>query len=227
MTRLTPEEQSIIDQFHIMFYRNASSKERREPCWNGVPIQKCPFDLFNYQEIITSQKPDYIIECGAYRGGSTLFFANLCDMIGKGKVVSVDICERSENWYPKTRKHDRVICVTGSSTDPKVVRTVHEIVEDSKSNFIILDSLHTKAHVLDELHAYADLAFPGNYVIVEDSNLNGHPLPPQMHSQTAGGGPFEAAVAFLAETDKFEIDRHYETNFLFSYAPSGYLVRKR
>ncbi len=226
MSRFSPEVQALIDQFHILFYKNASSPEVREPRWNGVPIQKCPFDLFNYQEILSSQKPDYIIECGAYRGGSTLFFANLCDMFGKGKVISIDICERAENWNPKTRKHDRVICIAGSSTDLKVLKAVEEMVADSSSNFVILDSLHTKQHVLEELRAYSRFLFPGNYIIVEDSNLNGHPLPPEMHRGTSTGGPYEAAIEFLAENDKFEVDRHYEDNFLFSYAPSGYLFRK-
>ena len=195
--------------------------------YNGVPIHKHPCDLFNYQQIIFEQHPDYIIECGAFQGGATLYFANLLDIIGKGRVISVDICEREGVWYEKVRSHPRVTCLAGSSTDPAVVANVHELVGNCRNNFIILDSLHTKGHVLGELAAYSELVGTGNYIIVEDSNLNGHPLLPDLHPQTAlEGGPFEAIEEFLKERKDFRIDTDMEKRFLFSFAPSGYLVKQ-
>ena len=219
--------QHIIDAFHCLFYSSESHHPGPRKEYNGVPIHKCPFDMFNYQQIIFTQNPEYVIECGAYQGGSTLFFADTLDLIGKGKVISIDICEREETWHPKVREHERTILIQGSSTDLAVVNRVKDITKDSKSTFLILDSLHTEEHVLSEMMIYSDLLFSGNYMIVEDSNLNGHPVPPQWHTQTANeGGPFEAIQEFMKINNNFEIDKDYENRFLFSYSPSGYLVRK-
>lgn len=213
--------------FHIFFWAHMSEQKGPRPEYRGVPIHKNPCDLFNYQQIIFEQEPDWIIECGAFQGGATLYFANQLDLIGKGRVISVDICEREGVWHDKVRSHPRVTCLRGSSTDPAIVAQVHELVGSGRNNFIILDSLHTKAHVLGELAAYSNLVGPGNYLIVEDSNLNGHPLPPVWHPHTAAeGGPFEAVAEFLKTRHDFRVDRPMEDRFLFSFAPSGYLVKK-
>ena len=183
--------------------------------------------MFNYQQIIFEQKPDFIIECGAYQGGSTMFFAHQLDLMNNGKIISVDICEREESWYPQVREHERTILLKGSSVDDLIVQKVKNIAGNSTNNLIILDSLHTKAHVLQEMIKYSDLLSSGNYMIVEDGNLNGHPLPPAWHTQTANeGGPFEAIEKFFKINDQFKIDQGIENRFLFSYAPSGYLVKK-
>ena len=218
--------EDIIDTFHCLFWWSEIHHSGPQKEYNGVAIHKCPFDMFNYQHIMFTQQPDYVIECGAYQGGSTLFFADTLDLIGKGKVISVDICERDETWYPKVREHKRTILIQGSSTDPAVVNRVKDIMKDSKSTFVILDSLHTKEHVLSEMKIYSDLLFSGNYMIVEDGNLNGHPLPPQWHTQTANeGGPFEAIEEFMKVNTGFHIDKEYENRSLFSYAPSGYIKK--
>ena len=89
-----------------------------------------------------------------------------------------------------------------------------------KSVMVILDSDHTRDHVLAELRAYAPIVTPGQYLVVEDSNINGHPVFPGF-----GPGPMEALQAFLAETGEFEVDRSRE-KFLVTFNPGGYL-RKR
>lgn len=216
-------KQHIVDIFHTYFYANYLNHPGPEMRYNGVPIHKHPCDLFNYQQIIFGQQPDFIIECGAFQGGATLYFANLLDLIGKGRVISVDICEREGVWHEKVRQHPRVTCLAGSSTDPAIVARVHELVGEGRNNFVILDSLHAKAHVLDELAAYSGLVGLGNYLIVEDSNLNGHPLPP---SGLTGPGPFEAVEEFLRSRKDFRVDAAMENRFLFSFAPSGYLVKQ-
>jgi len=212
--------------FHCFFFAHQTEWHGVVPQYGGVTIHKNPCDLFNYQQIIFAQQPDWIIECGAFEGGATLFFAHLLDLIGKGRVISVDICEREGVWHEKVRQHPRVTCLPGSSTDPAVVSQVHELVGEGRNNFVILDSLHTKAHVLGELEAYSPLLGSGNYLIVEDSNLNGHPIPVEWYSCPPEGGPYEAVAAFLQGRDDFRIDREMEQRFLFSYAPSGYLVKK-
>ncbi|MDX9964142.1 CmcI family methyltransferase [Desulfobacter postgatei] len=224
---ITISKQEIINAFHCIFYANESNHSGPPNLYNGVPIHKNPLDLFNYQQILFEQRPDYIIECGAYQGGSTLYFADILNTIGHGKIISIDICERQESWYPKVHEHERTILIEGSSVDKNIVDKVKEIVTGSKSVFVILDSLHTRDHVLSEMNSYADLLSSGNYMIVEDSNLNGHPLPPQWHSGTmTEGGPFEAIEKYLSQNDTLIVDRELENRFLFSYAPFGYLKKK-
>ncbi len=233
--QLTPKQglqvninkEEIIDVYHAIFYASESSHSGPPKLYNGVPIHKNPCDMFNYQQILFTQKPDYIIECGAFQGGSTMFFAHTLDLIGKGKIVSVDICEREERWFPQVEKHERTILIPGSSVDPDTVSQVKDAVKDGASFFVILDSLHTQAHVLAEMEAYGPLLAKDNYMIVEDSNLNGHPLPPEWHTQTMQeGGPFEAVKEYMTKHNDFKIDKGMENRFLFSYAPSGYLVKQ-
>lgn len=219
-------QEEVINVFHSIFYASEHDHCGPPKLYNGVPIHKNPCDMFNYQQILFEQKPDYIIECGAFQGGSTMFFADTLKLIGKGKIVSVDICERDERWYPQVEEHERTILVPGSSVAEEVVAQVKDIVKDGNSFFVILDSLHTKAHVLAEMEAYGPLLASGNYMIVEDGNLNGHPLPPEWHRQTMEeGGPYEAVLEYMQRHQDFVIDKEMELRFLFSYAPAGYMVK--
>lgn len=123
--------------------------------------------------------------------------------------------------------HERTILIKGSSVDRGVVQQVRDIVGTARNNLVILDSLHTKPHVLQEMLQYSELLASGNYMLVEDSNFNGHPLPPARHLTTANeGGPFEAIEEFFKINDQFRLDQELEKRFLFSYAPSGYLAKK-
>ena len=85
---------------------------------------------------------------------------------------------------------------------------------------VILDSDHSRDHVLRELELYAPLVTPGCYVVVEDTNVNGHPVVPRF-----GPGPMEAVQEYLATTDAFEVDRSRE-KLLLTFNPSGYLRRR-
>ena len=86
---------------------------------------------------------------------------------------------------------------------------------------VILDSDHSRDHVLDELRTLRRRGCrPARYLIVEDTNVNGHPVFPEH-----GPGPMEALEEFLAETEDFEIDPAREKFFL-TFNPRGFL-RKR
>ena len=117
---------------------------------------------------------------------------------------------------PIFREH--VTFLHGSSVDPAIVEEVHRRAEGRRV-MIILDSLHTEAHVTAELDAYADLVSPGCYLIVQDGFVNGHPLEP-----TWGPGPYEATERFLERDSRFEQDRDRE-RMLFTFNPGGFLRR--
>lgn len=64
---------------------------------------------------------------------------------------------------------------------------------------VILDSDHSAAHVHDELRAYHTLVQPGDYLIVENTNANGHPTWPEF-----GPGPMETLDRFLPRTARLK-----------------------
>jgi len=86
---------------------------------------------------------------------------------------------------------------------------------------VILDSDHREGHVFDEIAAYSPLVHVGDYLVVEDTNVNGHPA-----FADYGPGPMEAVTKFLAGNDEFEIDRRCE-RLLLTFNPRGYLRRTK
>jgi cephalosporin hydroxylase len=88
--------------------------------WMGVLIIQLPADIITTLEVIWATKPDVIIETGVARGGSVLFMASMLELIGKGKVIGVDIDIRAHNRDSVDRHSmaKRVILIEGPSTAP-------------------------------------------------------------------------------------------------------------
>jgi cephalosporin hydroxylase len=212
---LSPAEDEIVRRFHDLYYRRwQAGADTINLSWFGHLILKCPLDLWIYQELIVRSRPDVVIECGTCAGGSALFLAMVMDQIGHGEVITIDIEER-----PGLPQHPRLTYLTGSSTDPLIVAQVKQRVGNSRV-MAILDSDHREPHVLNELTIYSELVHPGDYLIVEDTNINGHPTFPEF-----GPGPMEAVEKFLAHTDDFVVDERCE-RFLMTLHPRGYLRRR-
>jgi cephalosporin hydroxylase len=155
-----------------------------------------------------------IVETGTAFGGSALFLAHALDQIGSGRVITIDLEPRSGR-----PEHERITYVAGSSIDPGVTQSVADAAASAKTVMVILDSDHSRDHVLAEMRMLGPLVTPGSFLIVEDTNLNGHPVEPHY-----GPGPMEAVNAFLSERGDFEIDPRWEKFFL-SFSPRGYLRR--
>lgn len=173
-------------------------------------------DLWLYQELIAAQRPDVIVETGTYRGGSAHYLATICELVGHGQVVTIDI----DTWADQPRpQHRRLSYLTGSSVDQAVFARVLELVGHSKNVLVILDSDHSREHVLNELRLYQRLIPTEGLLVVEDTNVNGHPTYPDH-----GPGPWEAVDAFLHENPDFVADRGLE-RFLLTMNPRGYLRR--
>lgn len=208
-------EKSIVKRFHKLYYNAASiGKTWKNTRWLGVYTQKCPLDLWIYQETIFDTRPDIIIECGTAEGGTTLYLASMCDLAGGGRIVSVDI-----DTKPKRPEHPRITYIGGSSIAPDVVALVKKHIRDKDRVMVILDSDHSKGHVIQELGIYGDLVSKGCYLIVEDSNVNGHPVLPDH-----GPGPMEAIDEFLKKDNRFVIDSEKE-KFYMTFNPMGYLKK--
>ena len=210
-------ETEIIDSFHRLYYNSYHfGKAWGDMKWLGTRVTKCPLDCWIYQEILFEQKPDVIIECGTSHGGSALFLASICDLLNKGRVITVDIRKQ-----PGLPEHDRIKYLSGSSTDPQVVAKVKEHINPGEKILVILDSLHTCEHVLREMNIYGPLVSKGSYMIVEDSNLNGHPVKAEEVP-----GPMEAIYEFFKNNKEFEIDKSRE-KLLLTWNPNGYLKKVR
>jgi cephalosporin hydroxylase len=88
--------------------------------------------------------------------------------------------------------------------------------------FAILDSNHSKAHVLAEMELLRGVLVTGDYLVVEDSNINGHPV-----MSGWGPGPWEAVAEYFQRyPDDYRLDSETEGKFGFTCAPRGYLERK-
>jgi cephalosporin hydroxylase len=205
-------EKGIVEGFHKLYY--TMSNRTADLFWLGIPIAKCPLDLWIFQEIIFEVKPDVIIECGTSYGGGALFLASLCDMISNGRIITIDI--ESKEGRPE---HKRITYMLGSSTSTEIVENVRSLIEDKDRVMVVLNSDHSKEHVLKELRIYSKLVTKGSYLIVEDTNINGHPVYPGF-----GPGPMEAVEEFLKENKDFVTDRNREKLYL-TYNPKGYLRR--
>jgi len=212
---------NIINNFHTLYYEGRANTTWKSTNWLGVPIQKCPLDLWIYQEIIFEVKPDLIIETGTLYGGSAYFLSHMLDLMGHGKIVTIDI-----DYRPNRPQHNRLTYLTGSSTSKDVevqidnmILNTHKEKGSVPSILVILDSDHSKGHVLNEMKLYQRYVQVGSYLIVEDSNINGNPV-----YSNFGPGPMEAINDFLRLTDEFIIDRTKE-KFMLTFNPNGYLKR--
>lgn len=206
---MTNEE--VIERFHKIWYGQQLSWTCR---WRGVSIIKCPFDLQVYQELIWSVRPTLIIETGTHAGGSALFLADMLELTNQGHVVTIDINTVAE-------KDPRITYLTGDSTSADIVGQISQLVSKADTVMVILDSAHTADFVYKEMNIYAPFVSIDSYMIVEDSNVGGHPVDDGTDSD-----PWAAIQRFLNERDDFRADENCE-RFLITQNPNGYLRRER
>jgi cephalosporin hydroxylase len=207
----------IVNDFQRLYFdAYLLGKTWSEAYWNGIPIFKNPADLWVYQELIYDLKPDFIIETGTCAGGSAHYLASMCELFGKGQVITIDLIKHLKGQPA----HDRLTYLVGSSTSQAIDDQLKTMIPEGSTVMVVLDSDHRGPHVLDELRLYAKFVTPGSYMIVEDSYLNGRPAKPNF-----GPGPAEAIEQFLEETDEFYVDREKE-KFLSTFNPGGYLRKK-
>ena len=133
-------------------------------------------------------------------------------------MITIDVEPQVADASKRPLWKQRVELIVGSSVEPRVTDHIAQEVRD-KTVLVTLDSLHTHDHVLKEMEIYSKLVTPGSYLVVQDTNLNGHPVLPQW-----GPGPMEAVQEFLRTHDNFVVDRGRE-KFLLTFYPGGWLKR--
>jgi cephalosporin hydroxylase len=210
-------KEDIVTRFHKLYHdSHMFGGTWSNTFWMGVPISKCPMDLWIYQEIIFKLKPDVIIECGTAEGGSALFLASMCDLVNHGKVISIDI-----KAVKNRPTHKRIKYLLGSSTSQEIAEKVKDLIKTDEKIMVILDSDHTKQHVLNELNIYNKIVTKGSYLIVEDTNINN-----PVKIKDFDSSPMEAVEEFLKENKDYVIDKEKE-KFYMTFNPNGYLKKIR
>jgi cephalosporin hydroxylase len=206
------------EEYHKWYYDKEVWEDTR---FLGVVTNKSVSDMWNYQEILVELKPRFIVEFGTRFGGSALFFSVIGRAIDPNmKVLSVDVSHAEVDQ----RVHDdpTIRLVTASSAGLEIADIILEMRQETPGKvFFILDSDHSKAHVLAELALLRGVCERGDYVIVEDGNINGHPVLPGW-----GDGPSEALQAYFEMyPNDYTVDAQREAKFGFTFAPSGFLIR--
>lgn len=197
--------------------------------WMGIPIIQLPADIMATQEVIWATKPDVIVETGVARGGSMVFMASLLELLGNGKVIGVDIDIRAHNRDSIERNPlaKRISLIEGPSTSSSVVAKVRSEIPPGASVMVILDSDHSRDHVLAELRAYAGMVTPGCYLVVADTLLGELQPDAELRNRSKawskGNEPLSALKIFLEESDRFEVDPVINGKLILSSSTGGYL----
>jgi cephalosporin hydroxylase len=111
--------------------------------------------------------------------------------------------------------------IQGDSSSPEVVQKVASEAAGKKV-MVLLDSLHTREHVLKELKAYSPMVSLNSYLIVNDTRTELL----KVERETVGQGPLAALEEFLTGTGSFQIDPSLPKSYI-SCAPRGFLKRVR
>jgi cephalosporin hydroxylase len=201
--------------------------------WLGRPIIQLPEDMFRLQETIYSLKPDIIIECGVAHGGSLVFYAGLCKLIGHGRVIGIDVEIRKHN-RSAIEAHPLSPLITliehNSISDDALRETRKQIPPDAKV-MVCLDSNHSYNHVSEELERYGPLVSRGSYIVVMDGIMGKLVSAPRSKPDWGSNNPLEAARAWIARHPEFVVE---EPPFQFNeglvkqrvtYWPGAYLKR--
>jgi len=177
--------------------------------WMGRPIIQLPEDMIRIQEVIYQIKPDVIIETGVAHGGSLIYYASLCKAMEKGRIIGIDIEIRPHN-RTAIEKHELssyTTLIEGDSTGDKIVDQVKALIKSNETVLVILDSNHTKQHVLEELNAYSSLVTKGSYIVATDGSMKYLHDVPRGDSEWIWDHPTEAALEFAAENPEFVVEQ--------------------
>ena len=205
--------------YHLWYYNTGMASAVR---FLGYPITKSVSDLWNYQEILQQLGASLVVEFGTQHGGSALYFKTILSQLQRRcRVLTVDIDHSLV--ADELKRNPDIEFVTCSSVDPRVGHRIAELRREYPGPvFFILDSDHRMHHVHAELMSLRTLTQPGDYVVVEDSNINGHPVVPGW-----GPGPYEAVEQYESEyPSDYRHDLARERKFGFTFAPNGFLVRQ-
>lgn len=177
--------------------------------WMGRPVIQLPEDMIRTQEVIYRVKPDLIIETGVAHGGSLVYYASLFKAMGKGRVIGVDIEIRPHNRLA-IESHELIDFITlieGSSTAPEIIGKVKSMINPGEKVLVILDSNHTKQHVVNELQAYCEFVTKDSYIVATDGSMKDLHDVPRGSADWVWNNPTAAAAEFSEQHPEFVLEQ--------------------
>jgi cephalosporin hydroxylase len=177
--------------------------------WLGRPIIQLPEDMIRIQEVVYQLQPDVIVETGIAHGGSLIYYAGLCKIMGTGRVIGIDIEIRPYN-RKAIEAHELfpwITLIEGSSIAAEVVECVKKMIAPGETVLVVLDSNHTKEHVSAELEAYHALVTPGSYIIATDGSMQMLTDVPRGEKGWLWNNPAEAVSEFATNHPEFVIEQ--------------------
>ena len=201
--------------------------------WLGRPIIQLPDDMIRIQEVFHHLEPDVIVECGVAHGGSLVYYASLCKLAGRGRVIGIDIEIRPDN-RAAIEAHplaELITLIEGSSIAPETVAAAAAQIRPDDKVLVVLDSNHSREHVRAELEAYAPLVSVGSYVVVFDGVMRLVADTPRGSSAWASDNPITAVDEFVGDHAEFVVEQprwpfnESELRSNVTYSPRGYLRR--
>lgn len=198
-----------------------------EPTWLGIPIIQYPSDIVMMQELIWKIRPDIIVESGVAHGGAAVLYASILELLGKGKVLGIDIeirkyNELAINSHPLSK---RIELIEGSSIDPKIIKEVGQRIKGKEKVLVVLDSNHSFNHVLSEMELYSQFVSPQSYMVVMDGVQEMLYDTPSGKKEWKFDNPLAAIRRFLSEHPDWEEDPYYTRTYI-TCNPSGFLRRR-
>jgi len=205
---------------------SAENRLSYEIDWLGIPIIQTPEDMILMQELIFKVQPDVIIETGVAHGGSLIYYASLLELLGKGKIIGIDIEIREHNRkvIEKHPMFKRIDLVEGSSISEETIEKIRKMVPNNSKVIVCLDSNHTKNHVLKELQLYHGFVNLGSYIVVFDTITSKLSKVSNSEKMYLNNSPKEAIEEFSKEHSNFELDKSYNKLYVSS-SQDGYLRR--
>ncbi len=186
--------------------------------WLGRPIIQLPEDMIRTQEVIYRLKPDVILETGVAHGGSLVFYASLCKVMGRGRVIGVDVEIRPHN-RKAIESHELssyISLIEGDSVGKETLDKVRALIKPEERVLVILDSCHTKSHVRAELDAYHSLVPLGSYIVATDGIMKLVHDVPRGNPDWKEDHPEAAAVEFAGEHPEFKLE---QPEWMFNESP--------
>ncbi len=198
-----------------------------EPTWLGIPIIQFPEDILMMQELLWKVRPDVIVEAGVAHGGSAVFYASILEIIGKGRIIGVDVEIRQYNKvaiksHPMSK---RIQLIEGSSVDTAVFNKVLSLIKKGEKVLVVLDSNHSYAHVKKELELYHGIVSNDSYLVAMDGAQGLVWDIPSGKKEWKEDNPLRAINEFLDEHQDWEADANFNRLPVTSN-PKGYLKRK-
>lgn len=136
--------------------------------WRGIHLDKGPFELAMFPQLIHEQGIASIIELGAGTGGAAVWYADLLAQFGRpGPVLAID--HDPAGVDPRAIAHAGVRFVEGDCNRCEAVLTPALLAQLPHPWLVVEDAHANLIGVLDHLERSG--LTRGDYVIVEDTNI--------------------------------------------------------